>query len=228
MPDLRFAVTGVEAPPHAMLPTLVFKLAITNTPAEEVIHSALVRCQVRIEATRRRYSPAAKARLVEVFGTPERWRETLRAQLWTHVNVIAPRFTGETTVDLSIPCSYDFEVVSAKYFDALEDGEIPLTFLFSGTVFYEGAGGALQVGQISWEREASYRMPVSAWRELMARYYPNVAWLLLRKDVFDELRAYRAAHGLPTWEQTIARLLASAATPVDVPADVPADVEARP
>ena len=216
MPDLRFEVTGVAAPAHAMLPTLVFALSVTNTPADEVIHSVLLRCQLQIAATHRSYSPEAKARLVEVFGAPERWRETLRPLLWTHTNVVVPRFSGATTVDLPIPCSYDVEVINGKYFDALEDGEIPLTFLFSGTVFYEGADAAFQVAQISWEREASYRLPVAVWHELIARYYPNVAWLLLRKDVFDRLRAFRAAQSLPTWEQTLTRLLDTA------------DVEARP
>lgn len=215
MPDLRFEVMGVDAPAHAMTPTLVFTLRVTNTPAEEVIHSVLLRCQIQMAATRRSYTPAEKARLVEVFGAPERWRETVRPLLWTHATLVVPRFSGETTAELPIPCGYDLEIIGAKYFDALEDGEVPLTFLFSGTVFYEGAGGAFQVGQISWEREASYRLPVATWREMIARYYPNVAWLLLRKDIFDQLRDYRAAHALPTWEQAIARLLESA------------DVEAR-
>ena len=41
-----------------------------------------------------------------------------------------------------------------------EDGEIPLEFLFGGTVFYAGAGGGLQVQPISWAAEARYRLPV--------------------------------------------------------------------
>jgi hypothetical protein len=55
-----------------------------------------------------------------------------------------PPFTGTTVVDLHVPCSYDMEVLASKYLDALAGGEVPLEFLFSGTVFYTGAGGQLQ------------------------------------------------------------------------------------
>ena len=46
---------------------------------------------------------------------------------------------------MPVVCTYDFEVVSVKYFSALGDGDIPLTFLFSGTIFYEGDEENLQV-----------------------------------------------------------------------------------
>ncbi len=97
--------------------------------------------------------------------------------------------------------------MSTKYFDALEEGDIPLTFLFSGTIFYEGETGNLQVGQIPWSKEASFRLPVTLWREMIERYYPNTAWIRLHKDVFDQLYRYKAAHGLPTWDETVVRLL---------------------
>jgi hypothetical protein len=144
---------------------------------------------------------------VEVFGEPERWGETLRPLLWTHANVTVPQFSGSVTVDIPIACTYDFEVVAAKYFHALGDGEIPLMFLFSGTIFYEGSAGNLQVGQISWSKEATYRFPVALWQEMMARYYPNSAYIRLHRDVFDRLYRYKAAHGLPTWEDAITLLL---------------------
>ena len=43
----------------------------------------------------------------------------------------------------------------------------------------------------------------------MDLYYPRGAWLCLRKDVFDQLGAYRSRRGLPTWEQAVERLLAT-------------------
>ena len=42
---------------------------------------------------------------------------------------------------MPVTCTYDFDVVGTKYFAALEDGEIPLEFLFSGTVFYRRKAG---------------------------------------------------------------------------------------
>jgi hypothetical protein len=207
MPDLSFAIEGAEAPAFAAAPMLIFKLRITNTMAEEPIAAVALRCQIQIAVTRRRYSAAAQARLLEVFGEPQRWGETLRNLLWTHTSVVVPQFTESIVVDLPVPCTYDFEVVGTKYFDALGDGEIPLLFLFSGTIFYENEMGNLQVGQISWSKEASFRLPVALWQEMMARYYPNSAWIRLQKDVFDRLYQYKATHGLPTWEEVFAQLL---------------------
>jgi hypothetical protein len=108
---------------------------------------------------------------------------------------------------MPMACTYDFDVVGTKYFAALEDGEIPLEFLFSGTVFYRDATGALQAVQIPWEKEAKFRLPVGVWREMMDHYFPNSAWLRIRKDTFDRLYEYRSRHALLTWERTLESLL---------------------
>jgi hypothetical protein len=213
-PDLDFSIVGVEAPNFAAQPTLVFKLRITNADEQMPIHSVALRSQIQLAVTRRRYSPQDKERLLDVFDEPQRWGETLRSQLWTHVSTIAPQFTGSCIVDLPVPCTYDFEVVSTKYFDALEDGEIPLTFLFSGTVFYATETGNLQAGQISWQKEAEYNLPVSIWKAMIQRYYPNSAWLRLQKDVFDRLYEFKATRKLPTWDEVVTRLLENASKEV--------------
>ena len=207
MPDLNFEVVGVEAPRYAAVPTIIFKLRIDNTIAQEQVHSVVLHCQIQINVTRRRYTPEEQARLLELFGAPQRWGETLRPLLWTHANVMVPQFSGSITVDMPITCTYDFEVGGTKYFDALGEGEIPLTLLFSGTIFYKGETGNLQVSQISWSKEAVYRLPVALWREMIEYYYPNSAWIRLHKDVFDQLYRYKATNSLPTWEQVIVRLL---------------------
>src|SRR6516225_1997326 len=124
MPDLSFEVIDVEVPPYAAVPTLVFKLRVTNGIEEERIHSISLRSQIQIAVTRRRYSPEAQERLVELFGEPKRWSETLRPMLWTHTSTVVPQFDGSFVTDLPVACTYDFEVASTKYFDALEDGEI--------------------------------------------------------------------------------------------------------
>jgi Family of unknown function (DUF6084) len=207
MPDLNFEVVGAEAPAFAAVPTLIFKLRIGNAIEQERIFTVALRCQIQINVIRRRYSPEAQERLLEVFGEPKRWGETLRPLLWTHTSTVVPQFSGSTIVDLPVPCTYDFEVVGTKYFDALREGEIPLTFLFSGTIFYEGEADNLQVGQISWSKEAAYRLPVALWQEMIQRYYPNSAWIRLHKDVFDQLYRYKATHSLPTWEEVVVHLL---------------------
>ena len=77
----------------------------------------------------------------------------------------------------------------------MRDGEIPLDLLFSGTVFYTGAGGALQINRISWNAEAAHRLPVRVWRETMDHYFPDSAWLRLDRETFDRLVAFRARGG---------------------------------
>src|SRR6185436_12346471 len=113
---------GVETVQYAAAPFLAFKLRITNSPVQEIIHSVALRCQVMIEVTRRRYSPQEQERLFELFGEPERWNQTLRNMLWAHTSVGVPTFAGAATVDLLVPCSFDFNIAGTKYFAGLEDG----------------------------------------------------------------------------------------------------------
>lgn len=214
MPDLDFRVEGAEPQRFAAAPHLLFKLRITEAlPAgaqPTPIHSVVLRCQVRIEPTRRRYQAAEEPRLRDLFGTPERWGQTMRTLLWTHVSAVVPPFAGTGEMDLPVPCSYDFSQAATRYFDALDAGDLPLCFLFSGTIFHEADDGALQVAQISWEKESSFRLPAATWRDLMDTYYPNTAWLCLRKDVFDRFDQYRSRRGLPTPESALERLLSAA------------------
>lgn len=207
MPDLSFEVISAEAAPYSVIPLLIFKLRITNEVEAEQIQNVNLKCQIMLTVTQRRYNAEEKAKLKELFGEPERWGQTLRTFLWTNVNTVVPRFSESTIVDLPVPCSYDFEVVSTKYFNALQDGEIPLNFLFSGTIFYQGEAGNLQIGQISWSKEANYRLPVALWKEAIATAFPNTAWIRLQKDVFDQLYQYKIKHGFITWEEVLARLL---------------------
>ena len=206
MPDLEFRIEGAEVAPFAAVPSLLFKLRIENLE-DEPIRSVALNTQIRIAAAGRHYEVAEQERLIELFGEPSRWKDTLRSLLWTHTVLQVPRFSGSTVVDMPVTCTYDLEVVAAKYFHALEEGEVPLEFLFSGTVFYAGEGGRLQTARISWEKEAEFRLPVKLWKEMMDQYFPNSAWVRLRKDAFDQLYDYKVRKGLPTWEDTIEALL---------------------
>ena len=206
MPDLDFRVEGAEVLKFAAVPSLLFKLRIENGE-EEPIRSVALNTQIRIAATQRHYDAMEQERLLEVFGQPNRWRNTLRSLLWTHTVLQVPPFSGSTVVDMPVPCTYDLEVIAAKYFYALEDGEVPLELLFSGTVFYAGENGRLQVARISWEKEAEFRLPVRLWKEMMERYFPNSAWIRLHRDAFDQLYDYKIRRGLPTWETAIEALL---------------------
>ena len=209
MPDLEFAVEGAAPVAHSIAPTLGLKLRISNS-GQERIDSVQLTCQIRIEAQRRRYLPAEKERLFDLFGEPSRWSQTLRSLLWTHVNLNVLPFSGSTIVELPVTCTYDFNVLAGRYFYALEGDDVPLLLLFSGTIFFREDDGGLQVARVAWTKEASYQLPIATWKSMMELYYPNSAWLCLRRDVLDRLAAYKSRRGLPTWDQTLEALLGSA------------------
>ncbi|HEY2290589.1 MAG TPA: DUF6084 family protein [Thermoanaerobaculia bacterium] len=205
MTALDFSVLGARAEPYAAVPTLMLRLRITESTGERV-HAIALRCQIQIEPRQRHYTAAEEERLLELFGEPSRWGETLKTILWTHASLMVPGFQESREVDLPVACTYDFEVTAAKYFHALDDGEIPLLLLFSGTVFTRGQNG-FSVEQVPWEKEAPFRLPVAVWRELMDRYFPGSAWLRLRRETFDALHQFRGRRALPTWDDAIEALL---------------------
>ncbi len=207
MPDLNFVVEGAESDRFAVSPVLNFRLRIDNANAGQSIQAIALRCQIRIEPTRRNYRREEQQRLGDIFGQPERWAQTVHSLLWTHTNIVVPSFSGSTEVELPAPCTFDFNVASTKYFHALENGVVPLLLLFSGTVFYSAGDAPLQVDQISWSKEAAFDLPVGVWKQMMDEYYPNTAWLCLNREVFDRLHQYKIDRGLPTWEQTLESML---------------------
>jgi hypothetical protein len=207
MPDLSFKVEGAEVAKFSATPLIAFKLSVSNANSGETIHSVALRSQIQIEVTRRRYTVEDQEKLRDLFGDPDRWSQTLRNLLWTHVNVNVPPFQGSTVVDLLVPCTFDFNVGATKYFHGLGDGDVPLCLMFSGTVFYAAPGEPMQVSPISWEKETRFSMPVKVWRDMMDSYYPNTAWLCLRRDIFERVYGYKVRHGIPTWEQALEAML---------------------
>jgi hypothetical protein len=204
--DLDFGIEHAARVEYAAVPTIGFGVRIASRTGHP-IRSIMLAAQVQIAARRRSYTDDEEQRLLELFGEPHRWSNTLQTLLWVRTTQVVPGFEGETLVELHLPCTYDFEVTGAKYLQALGDGEVPLEFLFSGTVFYSGENGMLQTAMISWNADADFAMPVRVWRETMDHYFPGSAWLRLDRDTFDRLAAYRAANTLPSWQQTLESLL---------------------
>ena len=205
MPDLQFQIESADATPNAATPQLTFKLRITDSE-KQPIHSIALRIQAQIEPVRRRYTAEEQQHLKELFGEPERWSQTLQPLLWANVNTTVPGFTGDTTIDVYVPCTFDFNVAVTKYIYGLENGELPVSMLFSGTVFH-ARGMGLQIAQIPWDREARYRLPVSVWKKMMDFYYPDTAWITLRRDTFNRLYEFKSRNGITTWDQVVERML---------------------
>jgi len=137
-------VTGVQAAARGLMPLLHFNLEISNQPSTETIQAVMIQAQIQIQSAQRAYSDVEREGLEELFGTPDRWGQTLRNRLWTHASTTVPPFAGQTTVTLPVQCTYDFNVIGTKYFYALEGGEVPLLFLFTA---WGTAGTANLLGQ---------------------------------------------------------------------------------
>lgn len=213
MAELVFDCLGAHADRYAVAPSMAFTLRISDTSGQQVEAIAL-RCQIRIEPSRRRYSAAEAERLNDLFGETQRWAETLRPLQFTNVAIMVPRFTGSIELDLPVMLSYDLEIGSTRYFAGLDDGEVPLLLLFSGTVFGM-TDGRLQAQQVPWSKEAAYRLPISIWREAVDAHFPNSAWIKMSRQTLDELQRFKTRTALPTWDATIQALLAAAAKPAD-------------
>jgi hypothetical protein len=205
LPQLSFAVEGVEALRPAASPTLRFALRIDAQGAS--IRAVVLDVQVQIAAPRRSYDAAEQEGLVDLFGAPDRWAETLRTVPWTRATLVVPPFHGSTLAQLDIPCTYDFEVASARYLASLRDGDVPLELLFSGSVFVLGADGRLQMTRIAWDREATCGLPVRVWREAIDTHFPGSSWIRLEREAFDRLAAFRAGRSLTSWEAALDALL---------------------
>jgi hypothetical protein len=226
MADLIFGCTGATAERYAATPTLTFALTITERSGAR-IHAIALRCQIRIEPHRRRYSAAEARRLHDLFGDTARWADTVKPIQLAMITAMVPAFSGSTEIELQVPCTYDLEVASARYLQSLDDGTIPLLLLFSGTVFIaDGSGFAVEL--VPWSAEATYRLPVSVWREVVDIHFPGSAWLRCSRDTLDALSEFKSRRALPTWDATLAALLAKAGRDEEPEVRIPVQGEGTP
>jgi hypothetical protein len=206
VPELDFSVVGARAIEHAAAPSLALLVRIAS--ASEV-RSLLLQAQVRIEAPRREYSAEEQAGLKELFGEPARWSRTLTGLLWANTNTVVKGFTGSAELELALPVTFDFSVAAAKYFEAVQ-GAVPLTVLFSGTVFFARDDGALQASQLSWTKEARGSIDASLWRRTLDHYFPGRAALQIDRSVLEKLRRFQVERGLASVDHALERLLEAA------------------
>ncbi len=218
MPELNFSIDAAEPIRFAAVPTLAFRLTVEQAseglpPARLPIENILLQAQIQIDAPRRRYRSQGAGRPARFVWRHRKLEPDVAdygigrmRRSWCRPSTI------RVVVDLAVPCTFDFNVAATKYFSALEDGDVPLTFLFSGTIFYRDEGGGLQATRIPWSKECQYRLPASVWRLMMDAYYPNTAWLCLERDVVEKLAAFKRAHGIPTFERALEELLSTPLT----------------
>ena len=206
IPAPALEVVGAAHLPFAATPTMRFEVrAREEGPID--IQSIALTAQVMIDPARRGYTPETRERLAELFGPPERWTPSTSGLAWARVATTVRGFRGETTFGLEVPCTYDLEVAAAKYFYAVHDGLVPLSFHFNGPVFYHDRAGRLQVVPISWSTTAQYSMPVATWRAMIAEHYPGGGWIRVSDDTLAALHERRAGRGLPTLDDCVRELL---------------------
>jgi uncharacterized protein DUF6084 len=206
IPELDFRIDDAHPQEYAAVPTIVFRLAVESVGGQAV-RAALLDSQIQIAARARPYEAEDLDGLADLFGSADRWGTTLRVLPWTRTTRMVPAFEGATVVDLPVICTYDLDVIATRYFGGLGGGGIPLEFLFSGSVFYTGPGGMLRTARISWEKEATYSLPVSVWRETMDRHFPGTTWLRVSDETYGRLSRERARRGEADFEGTLRALL---------------------
>jgi len=209
LPEPEFAVIGVRAVRYAAAPALTLDLQVSE-PSGRPVYMIALTIQLMIEPARRSYDEATRARLVELFGAPERWAVTTRSLVWAQLDVLVPAFTGTTTVTVPVACSYDLELAASKYLYSLPDGEAPLALHFNGTIYYPGDDGGLQMVLVPWNKSIDFRMPVLVWRETIEHYYPNTGWVALRSQTLEALQREKLDRGLATLDACMEALLKEA------------------
>ena len=95
MAELVFDCIGARVDRYAVVPALSLMLRISETSGQRVEAIAL-RCQIRIEPARRRYSAEEAERLNDLFGDTDRWADTLKPMQFTTVATMVPGFSGST------------------------------------------------------------------------------------------------------------------------------------
>lgn len=208
-PAPEFAVTDAAHLAHAAAPTMVFSATAIDTSGSE-IQSIALSVQVMIDPARRGYDEHTRDRLSELFGPPASWTPSTQGLAWARVSALVTSFSDSTKFTIELPCTYDLEVAAAKYFYALADGFAPLSFHFSGTVFYRASDGRLQVVPVPWSATAQYSLPVASWQAMIADHYPSGGWIRVSEETLAALNERRAGRGLPSFDACIEELLADA------------------
>lgn len=205
MVDLSFVVISTEVERFAVTPSLRFVLEVTSSmPVENIV----LQSQLRIEPMRRAYIGNEREKLRDLFGDTERWGETLKTFLWAIVPANISAFEHKMEFALIVPCSLDFNIAATKYFHGLETGDVPMSIMFSGSVFYRDDQDRLQIAQIAWTNAIHHRLPAQHWRDMMDHYYPHHMWLPLGRETFEKLYRAKRQMGSPTLENALDRLLA--------------------
>ncbi len=209
-PEVTFEVLGAAHEPFAAQPTLRFEMGVSE-PSGRDIYAISLTAQINFDPARREYDAETRDDLYELFGAPERWPSTTRSFLWTHSSTLVHSFNDAITFGLEVPCTADLEVVASRYVQALPDGDVPLTFHFTGRMLYSGPNRQVQVVHLPWTTSAEYRLPVSTFKAMIKHHHGESGFVLLHEDTIDSLLRYKRAQGLHSIDACVLDLLEQSA-----------------
>jgi hypothetical protein len=205
-PEVTFEVLGAAHEPFAAQPTLRFEMGVSE-PSGRDIYAISLTAQINFDPARREYDADTRDDLYELFGAPERWPSTTRSFLWTHASTLVHSFNDAITFGLEVPCTADLEVVASRYVQALPDGEVPLTFHFTGRMLYAGPERKVQVVHLPWTTSAEYRLPVSTFKAMIKHHHGESGFALLHNDTLQALKKYKRERGLHSFDACVVDLL---------------------
>src|SRR5437899_4826074 len=107
MPELNFQIIGIETSTRGLVPLMHFNVAVRTANPAESVQGLHLNAQIQIQSPQRAYNASEKERLVDLFGAPDRWGQTLRNRLWTHATCTVGAFTGVAETIIPVPCTFD-------------------------------------------------------------------------------------------------------------------------
>ena len=182
--------------PYAAVPTIMLRTADHRARPERTVHAVALRCQIRIEPQRRRYEHEEEQRLVELFGEPPRGATRCGrscGRTWRRPSPASrarPRSTCRSTCTLRLRGrgrrSSSIRSTTARSRSCC---------CSPGTAFTRSERG-MNVAPVAWHADASFRLPVAVWRQMMDLYFPNSGWVMLSRDTLDALTQFKADRAL--------------------------------
>jgi hypothetical protein len=205
---ITFRLLDAAPVAFSVAPLVALTVEATNADASRAVQSGLLRCQVQIDAASRAYDAEEAARLRGLFGEGAVWGRAVRRLLWAQVTAVLPQFTDRCEFEIHAPCTSDVNVVSAHYCQALRDTDVPVSILFSGTVFSKVADGGLEARPLPWSSEARFAMPSRVWRDAIERQSAGTQ-VLLRREIHERLARYGEQGGFATLDEAVESLLSA-------------------
>ena len=142
------------------------------------VHAVALRCQVRVEPLRRRYSDHEAARVVDLFGDRPRWGQTMQPLQLAFLAQVLPGFTGAARSTSRCRAA----TTSRSPPTSTSPGSRRATCrccCCSAAGLHRRRRASISVEPVPWHKEAPVRLPVAVWREAMDAHFPEQAWLRL-------------------------------------------------